>query len=38
MPSFSFLPNQTRFFDLFEQAGDNLLEGTPTTGFARRLC
>jgi len=27
MPSFSFLPNQTRFFDLFEQAGDNLLEG-----------
>jgi predicted phosphate transport protein (TIGR00153 family) len=27
MPSFSFLPSQTRFFDLFEQAGDNLLEG-----------
>jgi predicted phosphate transport protein (TIGR00153 family) len=27
MPSFSLLPNQTRFFDLFEQAGDNLLEG-----------
>jgi uncharacterized protein len=27
MPSFSLLPNQTKFFDLFEQAGDNLLEG-----------
>lgn len=27
MPSFSFLPSQTKFFDLFEQAGDNLLEG-----------
>jgi uncharacterized protein len=27
MPSFSLLPSQTKFFDLFEQAGDNLLEG-----------
>jgi predicted phosphate transport protein (TIGR00153 family) len=27
MPSFSLLPSQTKFFDLFEQASDNLLEG-----------
>lgn len=27
MPGFSLLPSQTKFFDLFEQAGDNLLEG-----------
>jgi uncharacterized protein len=27
MPSFSLLPSQTKFFDLFEKAGDNLLEG-----------
>jgi uncharacterized protein len=27
MPSFSLLPSQTKFFDLFERAGDNLLEG-----------
>ena len=27
MPGFSLLPSQTKFFDLFEQAGDNLLGG-----------
>ncbi len=27
MPGFSLLPSQTKFFDLFEQAGNNLLEG-----------
>ena len=27
MPGFSLLPSQTKFFDLFEQAGDNLLTG-----------